>query len=261
MTSVPGAGAVDDAVRAEQHGLDVRRVRDADDDDVGGRDGLGRRSRPCRRRDRRARRRGPGVRFQAVTVNPARARLAAIAAPIVPRPRNATGVSVMTSVGLGGMPAGPAGAAGGAAVGRGGSTASGLPRPRAMRKTAASTDDCDQDDDPEQVLSSATRPGAGAAALGRRARGGARARARATTGVTTIWTPLFGLSVGDDRDARHVAPGLALAADLGCDDVVLVRLDVRDRVRDGRRPPGGPLGDVPDVDAQRLAGRWVDRGW
>ena len=30
----PGSGAVDDAVRAEQHGLDVRRVRDADDDDV-----------------------------------------------------------------------------------------------------------------------------------------------------------------------------------------------------------------------------------
>ena len=32
----------------------------------------------------------PGVRFQPVTVKPARARLAAIAAPIVPRPRNAT---------------------------------------------------------------------------------------------------------------------------------------------------------------------------
>ena len=44
----------------------------------------------ARRRARRARRRGPGVRFQPVTAKPARARLAAIAAPIVPRPRNAT---------------------------------------------------------------------------------------------------------------------------------------------------------------------------
>jgi len=34
----------------------------------------------------------PGVRFQAVTGKPARARLAAIAAPIVPRPMKATGV-------------------------------------------------------------------------------------------------------------------------------------------------------------------------
>ena len=34
MTSVPGAGAVGDAVRAEEDRLDVGRVRDADDDDV-----------------------------------------------------------------------------------------------------------------------------------------------------------------------------------------------------------------------------------
>ena len=90
MTSVPGPGAVDDAVRAEQDGLDVRRVRDADDDDVGVGDRGGRRRRPSSTPRSASSAARPGVRFQAVTVNPARARLAAIAAPIVPRPRNAT---------------------------------------------------------------------------------------------------------------------------------------------------------------------------
>ena len=89
MTSVPGARAVDDAVGAEEDRLDVRGVRDADDRDLGvataaaGVAAIG-------RRDPRAPGARPGVRFQAVTAKPARARLAAIAAPIVPRPRKAT---------------------------------------------------------------------------------------------------------------------------------------------------------------------------
>ena len=60
-----GAGALGDAVGAEEDRLDVGRVRDADDDDVrGGRRGR-RRRRRGRRRGRRAPARGPGVRFQA----------------------------------------------------------------------------------------------------------------------------------------------------------------------------------------------------
>ena len=100
MTSVPGTGAGDDAVRPEQDGLDVRRVRDADDDDVR----LARR-RPAgetartmpRSAESRAR---SAVRFQPVTLNPARARFAAIAAPIVPSPRKATRVGSVIRSGL-----------------------------------------------------------------------------------------------------------------------------------------------------------------
>ena len=95
MTSVAVAGAVGDAVRAEQDRLDVGRVRDADDDDVdvatATSAGVPARATP-RSSSSRAR---PGVRFHAVTVKPARARFAAIAAPIVPRPRNATRSSGM----------------------------------------------------------------------------------------------------------------------------------------------------------------------
>ena len=91
MTRVPGTSAGDDAVRTEQDGLDVRRVRDADDDDVRLGDGRRRATRPSTTPSSAELRARPGVRFQPVTGKPARARLAAIAAPIVPSPRKATG--------------------------------------------------------------------------------------------------------------------------------------------------------------------------
>ena len=61
-------------------------------DDVGVGDGLGRR-RGHRDPGSASSAARPGVRFQPVTAKPARARLAAIAAPIVPRPRKATRVA------------------------------------------------------------------------------------------------------------------------------------------------------------------------
>ena len=90
MTSVPGPRAR----RRRRPGPNRTastsgRVRDADDHDVDVGDRLGR---GVGHRDAEVGELGarPGVRFQPVTVNPARARLAAIAAPIVPRPRKAT---------------------------------------------------------------------------------------------------------------------------------------------------------------------------
>ena len=71
----------------EQDGLDVGRVRDADDDDVGRGRRRRRASRPRSTPSSSSSGARSGLRFQAVTANPARARLAAIAAPIVPRPR------------------------------------------------------------------------------------------------------------------------------------------------------------------------------
>ena len=265
MTSVPGPRAVDDAVRAEQDGLDVRRVRDADDGDVRRR----RRPRPaCRRMSTpRSASSGarPGVRFQPVTANPARARLAAIAAPIVPRPRKATrprsgdGSAVMAA----GRPVGPAGrcvgrrsasvasvpsrrsgggcpGGAGAAAATGGASGS---RPRAMRNAAIAADDRDQDDDPRQEV--AARPvdsGAGAG-IGAGDGGGGRARRRRRRPRSRRpGSPVFGLPLvmtGTPATFRHVA---AVVADLGGHDVVVGRLDVGDRVRD-REATGRPSVD------------------
>ena len=89
MTSEPDRAPSATPVRAEQDGLDVGRVGDAHDDDVGG--------------ARRGRRAGGPLDAELVELrrtsrtsgsrprrsNPARARLAAIAAPIVPSPTNA----------------------------------------------------------------------------------------------------------------------------------------------------------------------------
>ena len=59
--------ALADAGRAEQDRLDVRRIGDADEDDVGRRAELGRAGRLPGTRSARDRRRGPGVRFQTVS--------------------------------------------------------------------------------------------------------------------------------------------------------------------------------------------------
>ena len=147
-----GAGALDDAGRAEEDGLDVGRVRDADHDDlgVGDRRRRGRGDRDAEVRELGAR---PGVRFQAVTGKPARARLAAIAAPIVPRPRNATfvwsglvmpfrsdlcGWRCRTVGGVaGGVPAVSSVSVAVAGGSSAGGTASLSPLPRAMRNAAS----------------------------------------------------------------------------------------------------------------------------
>ena len=101
-------GAVDDAVGAEQDGLDVGGVRDADHRDVDVGD---------RRRRRRGQgdaelgelgRRDPGSGSSRSRRSPARARLAAIAAPIVPRPRKATRVGSVNRSPCNGATAGEA---------------------------------------------------------------------------------------------------------------------------------------------------------
>ena len=85
-----GPSAVDDAVVPEQDRLDVRRIRHAQDDDVAAAGGVGRAGRGLDARARPALALGRRVQFQTTSGNPARARLAAMADPIVPRPRKAT---------------------------------------------------------------------------------------------------------------------------------------------------------------------------
>ena len=82
------AGALGHAVGAEQDRLDVRRVGDADDDDVAcrGTTSAGVAASFARQLDEAPA--SPGVRFQTVSGKPAPARWPAIAAPIVPSPTN-----------------------------------------------------------------------------------------------------------------------------------------------------------------------------
>ena len=263
--------------------------------------GRGRRRRPARRAPGRGRASGS----RPVTGNPARARLAAIAAPIVPRPRKATrprsgdGSPVMTAAsrraaGRAGRPAASASDAVGVAAsasasrrfGRAASRRRRRPaapcrqsaavrvrrraaiRRRGVGRSAASGDEERRDAPPitairMMIASRLPSPSSGRIRRRRGARRRASGRASALgagveTSVTTTWTAVFGLPLvmtGTPAALRHVA---SVVADLGGHDVVLGRLDVGERIRDGEGDRQ-TLVDRPDVDAERGARRRVDQ--
>ena len=66
------------------------------------------------------------------------------------------------------------------------------------------------------------------------------------------------VAVGDDRDARDVAPRPVVIGDLGCHHVVLVGLDVRDVVADRERD-GQTVVDRADLDPEQFARRRIDQ--
>ena len=256
---VPGPRAVGDALRAEQDGLDVRRVGDADDNDLGVGDGRGgglghgdaqirelggttRRAVPAR--DREA---GPGEVGRHGRTH--RAETEEGDAPSFWRRFSGhAGFDASGGGGgsVGGVPSGDGASAAAASSPGSAATApaaaaaagsgvgvSGFPLPRATRNAATAPaiatrriSGSSPPSPPRPVSIGALGAGVGTGvALG--------------TGVET-WRddhlhPCLRVALGDDRDAGGVAPDPGRVAHFGGHDIVRGRLDVGDRIRDGER--------------------------